>query len=213
MIVSPQHQGDLGKGFRKLGLDDHMKSVLEEMSDYTALIDAYLHATTPVPEISAMIDRRNSVQHALTSLPAANGLRETQSGFIALYEPIRLTMLIYSLGVIFPLPPMKGTHRKLVLLLKIAFEAMDSYEQAQTPVILWVLTLGGIAALGMLERRWFVKELSRLLATSPVYRVWQYAVEEFHSYLWLDSACEPGGRLLWDEVTQESSFDRFNLSQ
>jgi hypothetical protein len=63
-----------------------------------------------------------------------------------------------------------------------------------------MLMLGGIAALDKAERPWFVSQLVRLVR---ILRIdWDSVGEIMESFLWLESACGSGGRLLWSEVME-----------
>jgi hypothetical protein len=66
---------------------------------------------------------------------------------------------------------------------------------------LWILVLGGIAALGKPERNWYVTRLARVVKKRHLYG-WDEVEEELLAFLWLDSACGPGGLRLWSEVME-----------
>jgi hypothetical protein len=65
---------------------------------------------------------------------------------------------------------------------------------------LWILILGGIAALDKVERPWFVSQLGTLVKILEI--DWDGIEEILESFLWLDSTCGSGGRLLWSEVME-----------
>ncbi|KAL9098046.1 MAG: hypothetical protein Q9163_006215 [Psora crenata] len=184
------HRCKIGQCLLTLGLDEETTRVIDDLCDYTAMIDSYLHGTPRTPEMAVMIDRRNAVQHDLCSLPAASELQQMRTGFPVLYEPIRLTLLIYALGVTFPLPPMKRIHQQLVYMLMAALGKLDLDEQilVSSRCVLWILVLGGIASLGMPERDWFVRKLADLVLMFPVYKTWASVAAQAQEFLWLDSA-------------------------
>jgi len=160
-----------------------MATVLQSMVDLTIIIDCHCRGTKPIKEFTPFIDRRNSVQHSLMSLPSGDELLvpEDKVKSIALYESIRHAALIYSAAVTFPLPALSGHFHKL----------------AAT----WILILGGIAASDTKERDWFVRSIS-IVAKILKIGTWEEVAEIVESFLWLESACGPGGRILWAEVTR-----------
>ena len=205
MIQSDQHRGELGEGFLGLGLDSRTCKVLEDICDFTSLIDIYQRRATHINNLTGMIDRRNAVQHALLSLPPIDELMRTQfTPPHSLYEPIRLTTLLYALGVTFPLPPLLQTHQKIVKLLVKALRILSLNDHPPPKIMLWILILGGISALGMEEREWFVSQITKITLAYPSdYGTWEDAECVMHCFLWLESACDAAGRLLWSEVEQQ----------
>jgi hypothetical protein len=139
------------------------------------------------------------------SLPSGDELLvpEDKVKSIALYESIRHAALIYSTAVTFPLPALSGHFHKLAATLQQLLEAskFDSCWRHYPKTLLWILVLGGIAASDTKERDWFVRSLS-IVAKILKIGTWQEASEIVESFLWLESACGPGGRILWAEVTR-----------
>ena len=207
IIHSDQYRNELGKGFLGLGLGSNICNTLELVCEYTTLINLYQRETAQDCNLTGMIDRRNAVQHTLLSLPPLDELRRTEpTPPPALYEPIRLTALLYALGVTFPLPSSLKTHQKIVKMLLKALYILSFERQIPAPptLMLWILTLGGISALGMTERGWFIRQIARIVTTYPSeYGTWEDVGRVMHRFLWLDSACDTAGRLLWSEVEQQ----------
>jgi len=73
-------------------------------------------------------------------------------------------------------------------------------------VLIWVLTLGGIATTGLPNRTGFVAALGHVTAYSGLSR-WRDLKPVLDRILWLDSACEFGGQQLWEEVGKDASGD------
>jgi hypothetical protein len=65
--------------------------------------------------------------------------------------------------------------------------------------LLWILVLGGIAASDTEEREWFVKSIAMVVKILQI-GTWEQVTEIMEGFLWLDSACDAGGRILWAEV-------------
>jgi hypothetical protein len=66
--------------------------------------------------------------------------------------------------------------------------------------LLWILVLGGIAALDTREREWFLRNAVIVAKVLKVAR-WEQVIDVMEGFLWLDSACDAGGRILWTEMT------------
>ncbi len=65
-------------------------------------------------------------------------------------------------------------------------------------MFLWTLVLGGIAALDKPERVLFTSQLCKLAREIKICD-WGAVEDTLESFLWLESACGQGGRMLWDE--------------
>jgi hypothetical protein len=194
----------LGHGFLELdpsSMTHDALDVLRVMCDITIDIESYCQGATATSDLTRLIDKRNRTQHMLLSLPTYEELSPCQVSSPCFYESIRLTSLIYSLAVIFPLPPIRSTHQKLAILLKsvLALPSVERYWKEFPFLLLWCLTLGGIAASSTECRNWYVQNLMALSAERRLY-AWQDVTNEMRRYLWLESACDVGGRELWMEV-------------
>jgi hypothetical protein len=102
------------------------------------------------------------------------------------------------------LPPLTGIFRKLASLLKSIMEEskFDPCWQLCPKALLWILILGGIAASDTADRTWYVQNLSAVSSALNLVE-WEDVVAELGSYLWLECACDPGGRGLWTEVQHD----------
>jgi hypothetical protein len=89
---------------------------------------------------------------------------------------------------------------------KAAIEVSDieKFDGECAEAFLWILVLGGIAALDKPERPWFVSQLALAVEISKI--DWDAAEKTFENLLWLESACSPGGRQLWDEVMGTAEY-------
>lgn len=189
------------------GITPSFSRVLHEIANMTAIIDCHTRGTLPIGDFTAFIDRRNTLQHRLMSLPPSQDLQGEEVASPALYEAIRSTAILYSGAVTFPLPPLSGHFQRLVQILQPLLEQskFDPCWLHSPETLLWILVLGGIAATDMRtgEKQWFVRNIvivARILELSK----WEQVAEVLGGFLWLDSACEAGGRLLWAEVAEMS---------
>jgi hypothetical protein len=197
----------LGQGFQDLlafGINVDVASVLQAIGDLTTVIDCHCRGIKHISNLTILIDRRNLIQHRLMSLPKGDELNYGEVSSVCLYESIRNATIIFSVAVTFPLPPLMGIFRKLASVLKEILEEskFDPCWQLCPKTLLWILILGGIAALGTIERTWYVQNLVAISAALGLSN-WEEVSDELDNYLWLNSACEAGGRMLWLEVMND----------
>lgn len=193
----------LATGFRQLrhhGINDALFEVLEAIGAITLAISHHLQGKPAGLTIGQIAKTRTAVQKRLLFLPAAEELDATQATRPDLYECCRLTAIIFSVGVIFPIPNTYDVLQNRVRHLEAAIEAsgIDNYGDECEEVLLWILILGGIAALDKPERTWFVLQLVRVVERSKM--EWDAVEKSLGKFLWLDSACGAGGHVLWVEV-------------
>lgn len=192
-----------GQGFQDLlafGINDSAAAVFQAMLDLTIVIDHHCRGIGPTVDIVDLIDTRNAIQYSLMSLPTGDELEYGQVSSICLYEAIRYTAIIYSAAVTFPLPPSTGIFLTATTRLQNVLDESksDPCWQLCPDVLLWILVLGGIASLGT-ERVWFVQNLAAV-STALNISEWEQVIEKLENYLWLGSACDSGGQILWAEV-------------
>ena len=140
---------------------------------------------------------RNNVQLRLVSLPLAEDLfAPVQEA--RFYELCRLTALLYSCGVTFPLPSSRDWDINLVEAIRTTLEGMESVPE---DLLVWICMLAGItAAPGGAQRAWFIKLLTRTGWACT----WDEVKVVLNTFLWMNMACDVGGRILWKEVLGES---------
>jgi hypothetical protein len=88
--------------------------------------------------------------------------------------------------------------RQLIASLEVADIEYLSVDYSE--VLVWILVLGGIAAMSKPERPWFVSKFA-LVDVKILKLDWDGVEDILKSFLWLESACSPGGRRLWYEVS------------
>lgn len=157
--------------------------VLSMLNSYTIMIDDFCEGRKVVTA-SVLIDHRNTMQHALLSLPPRVGSSECY----------RLAALIYSLLVTFPMPYIAAPFQRLVTQLKIALDGWDGSDQ----MLIWVLTMGGIGAMGLSEREWFVNQFREAVTRMGV-TTWNEAKEFIKRGLWFEATNDRDGNDFWLE--------------
>ncbi|PVH80073.1 hypothetical protein DL98DRAFT_419234, partial [Cadophora sp. DSE1049] len=197
----------LGQGFASLnpfGINEPALGVIQTMVDVSMIIDGHTRGVRPITDMAAFVLRRNATQHNLMSLPSGEELGVGEVSSVCLYESIRHAVLIYSVAVTFPLPPLTGIFGKLATALKKIMEAskFDPCWQLCPKTLLWILVLGGIAASDTKERTWYVQNVEAVSGALKLSE-WQDVIENIEEYLWLENACDNGGRILWDDVVND----------
>jgi len=139
-----------------------MLEVLDCMEAITIAIDYYLQGTPGGLTLGQIVRTRTGIQKRLLVLPTAKELNinTTVSSCPNIYECCRLTAMIFSIAVIYPIPNTYDVLQTLIRQLTTSLEVMgiESHNVDYSGVLLWILVLGGIAALGKPERSWFVSK-------------------------------------------------------
>jgi hypothetical protein len=199
-------QTDLENGFMllcKIGFTAELAEVYQAMKAYISIVKRYLDVSTPEPDMCKISIQRNLVQYRLLSLPPAGPFDRNFRQRYPIYEGCRLAGLIFGVGVIFPLPAQTAPFQTLISCLQTELRESDLeltwYSRNAVAVLLWVLTISGIAATGLPERKWFVAMLGRVTARSSL-STWEDLKQVLELMPWLDSACDIAGQQLWDEL-------------
>ncbi|KAJ5735849.1 uncharacterized protein N7483_000974 [Penicillium malachiteum] len=177
-----------------------MKCTFFELAAYTRSIESYVRGDTLRLDAQMMCDRRNLAQYNLMSIPSTSGRHHEN----ALSEICRIAAIIYSIGVTFPLAGVGAPFPKLVQLLQSELknsEILESDPQVSTTnqVLLWVLTMGGIASIEKSERKWYATALVEVMTRCQLSE-WTDMRNSLKEILWLDSACNMAGKELWKET-------------
>ena len=185
-----------------------MLEALDSIGAFTLAVDYYLQGKPFGLKLGAMARTRTAVQQSLLLLPTAEELSIPSSSSKRkpnIYECCRLTALIYGVAVVFPVPSSQSVLQELVRRLMTAIGVLDlgTFGVELGKVLLWMLVLGGIAALDTPERHRFASQLVWIVRRLDI-DDWEGVKDVLGSFLWLDSACSPGGRLLWSEAMSAS---------
>jgi hypothetical protein len=189
------------RNFQDLGITDMLFQNLELVGAYTTALD-YYHRGKPGGLSLAVITRTKwALQQQLLLLPPAQELNKTPLSKLSFYECCRLTLHIFGLAVVFIDTSDAYSHlQALVTRLKTWLERLYVYGYGtdSAHLLLWMLTLGGIAALGKPDRPWFASRLAIVLHRLNI--TWDDAQEILERFLWQENAFGTGGRELWSEV-------------
>ncbi|KAL2812642.1 hypothetical protein BJX63DRAFT_241233 [Aspergillus granulosus] len=180
-----------------------MYDTFRAMRAYVSLVEVYQDGADGGVDTLTMCDIRNLVQWHVMALEPASELGPWLLQ-CPVYEACRLALMIFGVGVTFPLPPGVALFSKLASTMRVelqaALEQRSVLENTRSiQACCWCLVLGGIVAEPHEEKQWFVQELRRTLAVLKI-STWDQLKRVLRSFLWLDSACDVGGRQLWVEI-------------
>lgn len=189
------------ENFESTDIPPNMQTIFQSHRTYVSEIEMYEDGMPVGTDV--LCDHRNVVQwHIMSLLPSAQ-LDPSHARKFPLYESCRLALIIFGVGVTFPLPPQSAPLVTLGRMLKAELQTYHKGTQ-DVPVsgrslYLWSLTLGGIAATGSSERDWFVDRLQLHTACHGI-STWDDFEKQLESVLWLHGACALAAKLIWDEI-------------
>lgn len=196
--------------FCNVGSSKQMADIFSALGDYVAVLKR--HQTTFRDEryFCKLADQRNFIQHCLLSLPPGVKNAELQPDVHSAYEAFRLSGLIFSLGVVFPMSYDAAPFSTLAILLKAELQGFDMNPRHSLSctrnMLVWILTLGAVAApAGGSERSWFVTRLNNLAMQTGI-SAWSDLKSILEQVLWLNSACDSAGQQIWAEVARMRSM-------
>jgi hypothetical protein len=174
--------------------------VFHALRGYSSLLEGYAVGRVFNLDLGYVLKLRNLLHYHVLSLPAATF---ADTGTVShIYESLRLTLIVYSMLVLFPVPLMTSPYPTLAGLLRYELESIRDEEwTAMSSLLLWILTLGGIAALDTPHRVWFSERLHLQLGDMGIIS-WEGFIHIMNSLLWLDSPCGVEGRILWKEAQE-----------
>lgn len=203
-----------GRGFANRvpgGLPVGALTTLQRLSMIDKLLDNFSGRTASVSEDITLAQLGNALQHELLSLPPWQALdeKDQQSCYLVPYGICRITSMLYSNGVIFPIAPSARWLEKLLRQLRSLLETSNrsEWDQSTTPMLIWSLFIAGMAAYWTSHRAFLVTHLRSTLAMVSI-TSWDAAKPVLQEYLWRDDACEHGAAILWNIVQcKEQALD------
>jgi hypothetical protein len=169
-------------------VDAHFKDILLDMRMVNRLIKSYSHNGKEAFDsgTSRFVQYRDLIQYRLLNLPTGAA------------EICRLTSLIYSYGVIYPIcDPVP-----LQTLVRLLYYAMHNTQHTETEdpyFLLWAAVMGGIGATGGDLYCNFVAMVSTRMADLRILN-WNHLVLILERFLWLDLVCGAAGKRLWEQA-------------
>ncbi len=180
-----------------LNLEQYIVELSFDLCAQTERIENYLDGIVSVANFEKMLyrDMRINIQHRLISLPESNDQ--------PMYEAYRLGLWIYSYAVTYGAPFHLSIRQ--ILTQKLVHALREVEERAQwawsllPEALLWIMFFGGITATGLSTRMYFVQMTAKVLKRLELKR-WEEVKSVLHSFLWLDLACDSGGKALYLEA-------------
>ena len=179
----------------------HLVDLLDSITQARAITNAltrYQSNPQKAPPWLDIIHARNALQYRLISLPAFEGLVGRED---AMYDAVRLSVLIYSEMVTFPFPDVTGVKPNLATRLRRALDCCTMHKcwETSSAVMLWVSTLGAVAATNTPDRAWYVAKCKMCLEMLEIDDCARY-LRLMKLFLWWEDVCEEPAMILWDET-------------
>ncbi|KAJ0418534.1 hypothetical protein BJY00DRAFT_302748 [Aspergillus carlsbadensis] len=185
------------------GLPLSLATVFQGMRLYTNAIYDYIDGAADACDVRMMCDQRNLIHYHVLSLPPSSQLNPDQASRV--YEACRISALIYSVGVLFPIPAVGSPIQRLAILLQQELAGKDllseySITENDYSLLIWILTMGKFAASNIpAERAWFIQKLTEVSSHAGI-SSWTQFRSLLKSIMWLDCACDRAGEKLWDDL-------------
>ncbi|KAF2164967.1 hypothetical protein M409DRAFT_24868 [Zasmidium cellare ATCC 36951] len=170
-----------------------------------------LCSTTTVPNAAhfkyfAIDPRVNAVQHQLLSMPHWDVLSadDQEDSSRVIYESCRIACILYSNSVIHPVPTTVGSWLPCLLgdlkylLLRSGVPKKD---HDAVPLAIWVSFVGCMCSYGM-KNEWgfFLRCLREIVRVAGLVGDWEGVRRVLERFLWSESACARGARVVWREI-------------
>lgn len=198
---------DVGR-FIQSGFTVELAEVFQAIKVYVTILDKLDGREETFDDgvwLSKITDQRNIILHSLLSLLPAEHLPDHLSEDQGvLYEACRISGLIFGIGVVFPLPPHISPLPRLAMTLRaiLCSNILSGWTSSSTcGILMWSITLGGIAAANTPHRRWFVAELELLTREQSIFN-WESHKRILKQMLWQNNACDVAGQNMWAEVEE-----------
>ncbi|OAG41520.1 hypothetical protein AYO21_04222 [Fonsecaea monophora] len=222
ILMGPKYQPDhkaammsmvIGTGFAQLDqIDMDLAIALRTAGEITVALDHYRERRPNAPDLTDIVNAANATHHKLLSLRPRITLDPQQTDY--LWNLCRVSGLIYSDLVLFPLPPTTGVKPRLAGELRLAIDNFEIFRAEETAyidqrietegyicLVLWALTLGSLAALNTPHRRYFVQKMQEYIVRWPYIISWDAYTSLMATHLWWDYIFADPVAELWNEIT------------
>lgn len=207
---------------RELGLSADLDEVMLDMRVWVKVIEGYHFGLLTTPDTSLLTAHRDLIQQRLLatlpeedSIPDISVLEESEDarGEAAewINELIQTALLIFSLGVTFPIPYALPYHR-LAKGLRTQLERRmeEALELKLFDLLIWVGVLGMLCSeqVGNDLRAWFISFLGTVETKrvgDGARREWSTVIKEsLEPFLWSTVSCDAAAEVAWKEVQEGS---------
>lgn len=203
VMVSPMLPQQRARGFFNIDPPEALTDDLLSTLNYLSAIEEIASRSRGQQMDDHVADQLrsaiNDAHHRLMSLPARQDVYQDAQGCSAgaVYETVRLTAILYSLAILFPVPVASGWHIELFSRLRGLVEQAvgEGWHRHNIQLMIWVLCLAAIAAYRTQYRDFFEKQLRSLLLDCGITK-WEDVQCIVRQFLWSDEACSPGKLVL-----------------
>jgi hypothetical protein len=208
----------------ELGLSTELKEVICDMRIWIKVIEGYHFGHLTNPDSSLLTAHRDLIQQRLLAALPEEGEEDALKIYMSeernetydstaqwINEVIQTALLIFSLGVTFPIPYAPPYHR---LSKRLKAQLEQHIEQAFGLELLDLLTWLGVLGVLCSEqvgndlRVWFISFLGAVetkRAGSLVIRDWSIVVKEsLEPFLWSTVSCDAAAEVAWNEIQDGS---------
>ena len=155
----------------------------------------------------------NDAHYRLMSLRPWPDLSEEEraDSHLGTYELCRLSIILYSNAILFPVPVASGWHVELLGQLRVLLDTtrLLFWPEDVSSLAIWSLCLASIAAFATKHRVYFEQTLRDLLIERALVR-WRDVTAILKQFLWSDAACSQGLLVLRErlQLPEDASMAR-----
>ena len=184
---------------------ENLAIVTRQAIRYTELVQDFQNARLTTMSLPTLIDYRNAIQHAAMSLPTGAEIEAELNALIEPeYEACRLSLIIYNLINVFPLPLSTAPFAELASLLRkesLSGTLLVS-GTSDSDLVLWLIVMGTLAAASSpMDRAWYISALSQLMLVREL-ESWAQMKRILLDHLWSESPSDIDGLAVWQEATK-----------
>ena len=196
----------LGTGFDQVLLLRSCSRLQSAIVQLTTFLNALIHTFEKdviLDYLPQLVKARSKLHHVLLSLPRHCESTSASPHEHALYEIVRISLLLFSFMAVFPLPQGTGIHRQLCMKLKVDLRCCADLGlwKSSAAILLWATFMGTInSSTG--ERAWYVLCLEH--ATDAAHledNDWATISELLSQFFWWDYLCDVPARKAWNTMT------------
>ncbi|KAK4502270.1 hypothetical protein PRZ48_005695 [Zasmidium cellare] len=185
-------------------------ATLRRLSMVDKLLDDFSAKIVSLSDDIILATLGNSVQHELLSLLPWQSLSEDdrRGCYLVTYEVCRITAILYSNAVIFPMAPNASWLEKLLKQLRLVLETsnVSIWHGDTLQILIWSLFIAGMAAFWTRHRNFFVAHLRSTLKQAGLTSL-EAVKAMIREFLWRDDGCGQGATILWDIVHPKENTD------
>ncbi|KAK4894209.1 hypothetical protein LTR27_007577 [Elasticomyces elasticus] len=195
-----------GRGFVEMipgGLPADMVSTLTYLGAVDRVLSSVRGQRLVDEHRARLLSAVNDAYHRVMSLlPWTEMTQEARSGsYLATYECCRLTSMLYSNAVLFPLPIASGWHVELLKRLRVVLETarMEMWMEDTSSLMIWSSCIAGIAAHHTSEADFYTAMLRNGLISRGI-TTYADLRDAGSCFLWTDASCSAGAKKVWREL-------------